>query len=335
MKQISFTSAIILFFLLLLAPGFVLADKQVTVDRIRWKKGLFAWKDHPDYSEWKNEGNWTEYRKKTYISRYWNPGTSNAGTMMLFIAGQQGSSGSSGCSNCVTGQNETWDTNWGKGDRSKATSIKDLSLAGRLIDSGYFSPYNTFIGIVFNSNFNWGNTPSAKVKAEKAFTNWFLKHGSYNRVERIFLFGSSRGGTLAMRLSKKIKQRSGWNNVPVFVGILDTVPNQGQNELNTSGQPTCTNPLNSNYYSRRADLNAFYNGLVKPKIYHIMTGAPAALGVAVHAFCADASSWYSQRWENLKHTQIGRCVYSEGSPYNPALMETGIVKLYEWALDQI
>ncbi len=334
MKQATIKFVILVFFLTII-PGFLLADKSVTVDRVRWKKKTFVWKDHPDYPEWKNEGIWTEYRKKTYISRVWNPGSGNAETMMLFIAGQQGSSGSTGCSNCVTGQDDSWDNGWGKGDRSKTASIKDLSLAGRMLDSGYFSSYNTFVGIVFNSNFNWENTSSAKVKAEKAFTNWFLKHGRYDRVEKIFIFGSSRGGTLAMRMSKKIKQRSGWNNVPVFVGILDAVPNKGQNELNTSGQPTCTNPLNSGYYSRRADLNAFFSGLVKPQIYHIITGAPVVLGTAVHSFCADTNSWYSQRWENLKHTEIGRCVYSEGSPYSSTLMEAGIVRLYEWALDQM
>ncbi|WP_075186506.1 hypothetical protein [Teredinibacter haidensis] len=311
------------------------ADKSINVDRVRWKKSVFVWKDHPDYPEWSNEGIWTEYRKNTYIGRYWNPGVSNARTMILLIPGQQGSSGSSGCSNCVTGQDSSWDDSWGKGDRTKAAYLKSQSLASRLIDSGQFSASNTFLGVVFNSNFNWENTSSAKIKAEKAFTNWFLKHGDYSKVDRIILLGSSRGGALAMRMSKKIKQQTGWNNVPVYVGLIDAVPNTLQDELETAGQPSCQNPLNSAYYARRADLATFYSGLNKPNIKHVVTGAPVILGAAVHGFCADSTSWYSQTWENLQHTDIGRCNSSEGAPYNANFMEAGIGRLYDWVIGNL
>lgn len=324
----------VLLFSLLICFGFsAFADKAVTVDRVRWKKSFLTWTDHPDYPEWANEGIWTEYRKNTFISRYWNPGASYADTMIVLIAGQQGSSGSSGCSNCLTGQGADWDDDWGSGDQSKTAYIKDLSLAGRLIDSGLFNRYNTFFSIVFNSNFNWENTSSAKEKAERAFTNWLLKHGNYNNVQRIILLGSSRGGALATRMSKKILQKSGWNNVPIYVGLVDAVPNDTQDELETANQPTCTNPLNSGYYARRADLATFYSGLNKPTIRHIVTGAPVILGFAVHAFCADNYSWYDQTWENYEHTEIGRCNSSEGAPYNVGMMEAGIVRLYDWIVD--
>lgn len=313
----------------------VSADKSVSVDRVRWKKSLFSWQDHPNYPEWKNEGIWTEYRKKTYLSRYWNPGSSNAKTMILLLPGQQGSSGSSGCSNCITGQGSSWDDNWGKGDKSKSAYIKGNSLAGQLIDSGQFSSSNTFFSIAFNPNFNWENTSNAKTKSVNAFTNWFLKHGSYNNVERIILVGSSRGGTLAMRMSKEIKKRYGWKNIPVYVGIIDAVPNTTQNELYTQNQPKCTNPLNSSYYSREANLNSYFSGINKPIIRHVITGAPVILGAAVHSFCASPSSWYKQSWDTLKHTEIGRCNSSEGSPYNANYMDAGINTIYDWIISNL
>lgn len=313
----------------------IAADKSLTVDRVRWKKSLFNWQDHPDYPEWNAQGIWTEYRKNTYISRYWNPGASRVKTMILLLPGQQGSSGSSGCSNCVTGQGSTWDDNWGKGDKSKTTTIKHGSLASQLIDSGQFRSSDTFFGIVFNSNFNWENTSSAKDKAERAFTNWFLKHGSYNNVDRIILLGSSRGGTLAVRMAKNILQRSGWSNVPVYVGLIDAVPNDLQNELFTANQPTCPNPLNSSYYSRNANLSGYFSGLNKPHIRHIITGAPVILSTAVHSFCSARTSWYQQSWENLKHTEIGRCNSTEGAPYNVGFMEAGINPLYDWIISTL
>lgn len=326
------------FVLVFLSSAFIAAayaDKAIKVDRVRWKKSLFVWVDHEDYPEWKNEGIWTEYRKRTYVAKYWNPGSENARNLVILIAGQQGSSGLSGCSNCLTGQDSDWDEDWGAGDKSKTAYLKDQSLSGRLIDSGYFNQYDTFFSVVFNSNFNWENTKDAKEKAERAFTNWFLKHGDSGRVEKIFLLGSSRGGALAMRMAKKILEKTEWSTTPVYVGILDAVPNTEQDELNTSGQPKCYNPYNIDYYSRKADLPAFFDGMNKPNIRHIITGAPVLFDFMVHSFCADEQSWYIQSWVDLEHTQIGRCVDDEGADYNDSYMSEGIVKLYEWILSHM
>lgn len=322
--------------LLLLTVHSASADTAINVDRVRWKKSTFNWSDHENYPEWKNEGIWTENRKKTYVSTYLKPAKSNTKTLMMLIAGQQGSSGSSGGSNCLTGQNQSWDSGWGKGDKTKSTQIKSLSLADRLIHSGHISGYDTFLSVVLNSNFNWGASKSAKDKAEDAFTNWLLKHGNSHQVERVILLGSSRGGALATRMAKNIKSRSGWSQVPVYVGLLDAVPNSGQDELKTNGQPTCTNPLNSSYYGRKANLSSYFSGVNKPNIRHIVTGAPViSIANAVHGFCADESSWYEQTWANLKHKEIGRCNSSEGAPYEQAKMEAGIVQLYHWTIDKL
>lgn len=336
-KKLSPTSLLIKGILLvLLTSSYAYADTSVNVDRVRWKQGLFSWTDHDKYPEWKQEGIWTENRKKTYVSKYMTPSTSNTKTMVMLIAGQQGSSGSSGGSNCLTGQNQSWDSDWGKGDKSKSTNIKSLSLSDRLIQSGHFNSYDTFFSIVLNSNFNWGATQSAKEKAEEAFTDWLLKHGESQNVERIILLGSSRGGALAMRMSKNIKQRTGWNNVPVYVGLLDAVPNKGQDELKTEGQPTCTNPLNGSYYSREANLDSFFGSLNKPDIFHVVTGAPViGLADAVHSFCADESSWYQQTWADLEHKEIGRCNTTEGGAYETAKMNAGIVPLYNWVIEKL
>lgn len=333
MKKVTrFLSAVILGGLVCIPT--VSADPSTSVDRVRWKKGTFNWNDHEDYPEWKNEGIWTEFRKNTYISKYWEPSRSNVRTMVLLSAGQQGLSGSSGASNCLTGQNHVWHKDWGSGDKSKTSTLNAQSLAAKLIDSGYFSSSNTFFGVVFNTNFNWENTTSAKEKAESAFTNWLLKHGDPGNVERIILLGSSRGGALSVRLARKIRDKAGWANTEILVGLLDAVPNVEQNELLTANQPKCDNPLNSDYYSRRADLATFFAGVKKPNIRHIATGAPVVAG-AVHSFCADESSWYHGTWANFTHTEIGRCNSSEGAAYDYRMMDAGIDKLFDWVLSEL
>jgi len=317
----------------LMSCGHVYADTEVNVDRVKWKEGAFNWIDHDQYLEWKDAGVGSSKRKKTYISKYISPSVNDTKTMIMLIAGQQGSSGSSGSSNCLTGQNQYWDSDWGKGDKTKVSYIKNLSLAERLIDSGHVDPFNTFFTIVFNSNFNWEATEGTKDKTEQAFTNWLLTHGNSSNVERIVLLGSSRGGALATRISKNIKQRSAWSNVPVYVGLLDAVPNVGQNELETTNQPTCTNPLNINYYGRGADLGEFFGTLNKPQIRHVVTGAPVILDV--RGFCAEETSWYEQSWANLEHKEIGRCNSEEGGAYDTDKMNTGIVLLYNWVIEKL
>lgn len=311
------------------------ADVATDLDRVRWKKGTFSWQDHESYPQWKNEGIWTEYRKRVYISEHWEPSRSATKTLVLVAAGQQGSSGLSGSSNCITGQDPDWDKDWGKGDKTKRKYIRTNSLADRLIHSGKFSPSDTAFNVVYDANFNYEYTSSAKNKAEQAFTDFLLSKGYSSTVDRIVLVGSSRGGALVTRMAKNIKQRSGWSNVPVFVGLIDAVPNRDQDELETGGMPKCDSPYNSLYYAREANLDLFFNGVNKPQIRHVVTGAAVVSigGVGIiHGFCADERSWYQQSWANLKHTEIGRCNSSEGNAYNSSYMNAGIVKIYDWLM---
>lgn len=335
MKSISKMKALY-YLLLVLFLGILIADgvlaKSISVDRVRWKYNWCCWTDHNEYPEWKNESIWTEYRKKTYIGKYWQPSKSSVRNMVIIIAGQQGSSGSSGCSNCLTGQDGDWDDDWGKGDKSKTAYFDNQSLASRIIDSGLFSSSNTFLALVYNSNFNWENTSSAKTKAEKAFTKWFLKHGYSSSVDNVFILGSSRGGVLAVRMSKRIRQE-GWTSTPVYVGIIDAVPNKGQNEIESNNSATCTNPLDSSKYLRWADLYDYYGGYVAPDIKHQVTGSGVILGSIAHAFCADNFTWYDQTWYNMGHTQIGRCVDNEGEAYKQEYMNAGIIPLMDWIED--
>ena len=314
------------------------ADIATSLDRVRWKKGTLNWQDHESYPQWKNEGIWTEYRKRVYISEYWKPSKSSAKTLILIAAGQQGSSGLSGSSNCVTGQDPDWDKDWGKGDKSKTKYLATNSLADRLIHSGRFSSSDTAISVVFDANFNWEYTASAKDKAEQAFSDYLLNKGYSSTVERIILVGSSRGGALVTRVSKNIKKRSGWSSVPVYVGLVDAVPNSDQNELNTKGNPYCYNPYNGGYFARKSDLAGYFSGVSKPQIRHVVTGAGVVsiggIGL-IHAYCADQTSWYTQSWANLTHTQIGRCNSSEGGAYNQTYMNAGIVKIYDWLMSVI
>ncbi|MBU3917046.1 hypothetical protein KKA14_16050 [bacterium] len=135
-------------------------------------------------------------------------------------------------------------------------------------------------------------------------------------------------------MAKKILEKSGWNNVPVYVGLIDAVPNTVQNELETAGEPIINNPFDSGKYCRRADLAQVFSGLNKPTIYHIVGGGGVILQSVAHAFCADVS-WYDQTWVDLGHVEMGRCGLSQNNlTYNTNYNETSIVPTYEWVVQQ-
>ncbi len=309
------------------------STKMISLDRVRWKSKWCVWKDHNDYPEWKKQRIWTENRKKTYIGKYWEPAKKNVKNMIILIAGQQGFAGLSGASNSLTGQADKWDNSFGKGDKSRKLPLNDLSLTSCIVDSGLFNSSDTFLAVVFNANFNWENSSSNKKKVEKAFTKWFLKHGEYSKVKKIFLFGGSRGGVLAMRMSKRIR-KDGWLDTPIYIGLIDAVPNREQNELETNDGEKYTNPLNSDKYARYADLYKFYKYGYYPaplKIKHQLTGSGVILGSLCHAFCFDENSgFYEQEWSDLSHTQIGRCVDKEGEDYQQEYLEAGVIPLMDW-----
>ncbi|MBU3917045.1 hypothetical protein KKA14_16045 [bacterium] len=88
MKKVTLSTICI--FLFCLVSSALFADQlTITLDRVRYKKSWLSWTEHPAYPEWQGQGIWTEYRKLTFISRYWVPSVANTKTMILVMAGQQ------------------------------------------------------------------------------------------------------------------------------------------------------------------------------------------------------------------------------------------------------
>ncbi|MGD2091233.1 MAG: hypothetical protein PVH61_33970 [Candidatus Aminicenantes bacterium] len=324
----------ILFLLFTLLNLFALEaspSKSITIDRVRYKKNWYSWAEHPDYPEWQNRGVSTLYRKYTFIGKYWEPGKTSVRYMIFTFAGQQGSSGLSGLSNCVTGQDETWLINWDTYAMSDTLSIHGSSLTSQLIDYSGFTSSDTFIAAAFDTMFNWGNTIDQKNKQLKAYADWFCKHAYASNVDKIFLYGSSRGAVLACRLAKAIHQKSGWANVDIYVGALDAVPNKLQEEMEVTSV-TCDNPTqyDSNYYGYVADIDYYYGSYHPTKLHHTITGDPV---FGARCFCAYGLSWYEQYWCDLEHAQLGQCADCAWCPYDPDYMEIGINALYDWTVD--
>jgi hypothetical protein len=306
-------------------------SKSITIDRVRYKKNWYSWAEHPDYPEWQNRGVDALYRKYTFIGKYWQPGKSSVRYMIFTFAGQQGSSGLSGLSNCVTGQYGSWLFNWETYAMSDTLTINGDSLTSQLIDYSGFTSSDTFIAAAFDTMFNWGNSIDQKDRQLKAYADWLCKHAYASNVEKIFLYGSSRGAVLACRLARAIHQKSGWANVDIYVGALDAVPNKLQEEMKVTSV-TCDNPTRSNsyYYGYVADIDDYYGSYYPTELCHVITGDPV---FGARCFCASGLSWYQQHWCALEHTQLGQCADCPGCSYDTDYMEVGIDALYSWTID--
>lgn len=70
-----------------------------------------------------------------------------------------------------------------------------------------------------------------------------------------------------------------------------------------------------------------------PIIKHQLTGSGVIMaGFMCHAFCPSRDlDWYEQKWSNISHKQIGRCVDSEEQVnYNKDYMMAGIIPVMNW-----
>lgn len=137
---------------------------------------------------------------------------------------------------------------------------------------------------------------------------------------------------MALRMAKNILSRVRWSDAEIFLGLLDAVPNVEQDELYTRNGSKCYNSLyeNEKYYSRYANLDKYFERLKKPQIFHLLSGAPVALGFLAHSFCFEEREWYKQKWVKAEHLPLGRCVANEGEEYAESLASLGIGELYSW-----
>lgn len=180
-------------------------------------------------------------QRKLFLTQYSNPPRSGTENIVLIVAGQQFSKG---LVSGLTGQ----DRDYKKGFSNRKTgslvkTISSNSLLKRIFDTNYFSPADTFVGLVFDARFNFEYSKRNKNRQENAYYSYILgKLGPKKRT--IYLAGHSRGGCLVMRLAARIT--AAYPNVRVVVHNYDGVCANGANLRSSEfgvGKPTRRNPL--------------------------------------------------------------------------------------------
>jgi hypothetical protein len=281
---------------------------SVYLKRVRYCSKYFlgvCTKDAVNYSEWENNGVKDANQKDTYIGIPRNIAKSNVEHINMYFAGQQTGDG---VSNVVTGQSENYKSNCSGGTSGCTRTINSKGLAAKIYNANIFDYEKTFVGVVYDTQFNHMNLTNEKQDMEDAYFDWISSKFYSNKIKTIYLAGSSRGGCLAMRLAKRFRNAYSSSNVKVIVSSFDGVCKETQNELGTTNTKQY-NPLDDDKRGWYTNLYNVYSNKSNLNIYHISGGAKAPIsGVRCFSYKDyDYSSyWYKQTWVNLEHTQIGR-----------------------------
>jgi len=262
-------------------------------------------KDETNYNQWEDNGVSDSNQKDTYIGVLSNVSKENVESVNIYFAGQQTGDG---VSNVVTGQSEDYKSECKKGVVECVKPIDSKGLAAQIYKRNIFNHRKTFIAVVYDTQFNHMLLSGEKSDMEDAYYEWITSQFNDANIKNIYLAGSSRGGCLAMRLSKRFRTNYSSDNVKVIVSSFDGVCKRSQNEMGTTDTRDY-NPYDDEKRGWHTDLDLEFPNKDNLNIYHISGGANAPIdGVRCFSY-KDYNvdyNWYRQNWVNLEHTNIGR-----------------------------
>lgn len=154
---------------------------------------------NPDYNVFADAGISNSALRDLYISQVSNPPKAATKNVVLAIAGQQLTGDGSG----ITGQMLGYKIGFARDTRSRSVEIESTSLVGEILKSGHFQTKDTFVGLVFDSRFNYEISVNEKDRFEDGYFAYVIsKLGPV--VDTIYLAAHSRGGCLSMRLASRL-----------------------------------------------------------------------------------------------------------------------------------
>ncbi|MBI2569588.1 MAG: hypothetical protein HYV63_21500 [Candidatus Schekmanbacteria bacterium] len=291
------------------------------------------------YNAWCNQGVHIDNMESTYVSVIHDPGISAVKNLVLFVAGQQGiDAGQQDFPSAMTGQDENWRSPgmssavWCSDNRSQVQKfIYHFTTKYGSSTPKYSSgtvPFvwgETFIAATNDAAFYHGASSGTKTDIVDAFNELLLGQAYATNVEKIYLAGASRGGALAYRLAKKIRDNSAYDGVPIIVTSVDGVLNSDEGE-GASESEYVDNPYDSGEHGWRTYLQDYHYDTNWLRIYQVVTGnlvaTSDARGWATPSSNEDdISDFYRQEWfnEGINHQDACR---NYGEPINPTTTDT-------------
>ncbi|WP_444938767.1 hypothetical protein [Microbulbifer sp. JMSA002] len=288
------------------------SDLSVSLERVRYCQNFWCTQQatQSEYLAWEQEGVSNTYQSYTQIARVRQPEREDVRNLVFIAAGQQPPG--YGSESAVTGQGDNFKRNCGISEKSCSRSIDGRSLARQVLDSEYFPADDTFFAVAFDAQFNYMVNSGEKSRIESAYLNWLKSKAYASNLESIYLAGSSRGGCLAMRLAKALRNDPDFRSIRTIVHSFDGVCKWDQNEMGVTSS-FFRNPENSTYLSYYTDLNAQFPYKDNLYIRQLAGGDEVIEFTGVHSFVYAVEDinlgWYAQSWVNLDHITIDRDMY--------------------------
>jgi hypothetical protein len=289
---------------------------SVTLKRAAYLKG--SYQTTPGFGAWKSNGVNDIWRMETYIATVWKPPAANIKNVIVLSAGQQALPTDA----ITTGQTKSWNSFFLPHMASKKVDISPLSMAFNFIlmqPVYHYSKNDTLLVLIFKSGLQYDTSPDQKNRITRSYFDW-LKGltNDFGNVDIVFLSGISRGGILAIRLGKMIREQINQPNMKVFISSIDSVPNQVQGELDCTSQ-TITNRLKSIYHAWYLPIDKVFdaNSRMNLWLYHSPSGGWAPFSYT-RTFASGPSrnfmylnydyvnewGFYTQKWVDISHTKI-------------------------------
>lgn len=265
-----------------------------------------------EFSAWEIHGVKQTRQKDTYLTTLAPSSRSAIENIVFFSAGQQGldATFTDTTPNVLTGQPDGYRSMCNGTCSSRTVYIDGRSLAVRLMSHPTFARSKTLYVLVFDAQFNFNYGADAKMETENAFNAYIKGLVDTYRIQRIILGGSSRGGALAFRLAHRFLSNNTYPNAKIITEGFDAVFVKNQ-ELGATST-LYDNPLNSgSYRGRYANVYSYFAPYSDRFASEQIVGGQEAViisgarGVVYRTYDVDYG-WWSQRWVDMKHSDIGR-----------------------------
>ncbi len=284
----------------------------VNVDRVRYCRAKLLCMSRltrPEYGPLNRIGN--KLTKKLIISEVVKPQREDTEHIVLAFAGQQTIGGrKSG----ITGQRDGYRIGWKNRQRTKMRTLMSTNLADRILGSGVFPKRNSFVGLVFDTQFNYEYLYSTKSRVLKAYLN-YVKSKMGPKTKTVYLAGHSRGGCLAYRMAAELTKE--FPKLRVIVNAFDPVcvvprllyiPEFGLTSK------TVVNPTNRRYKVFTTDMVAQFQSTKCLSVRAFLSGDPI-LFLPIRTFghsgftrpqqslrTASGRPWYTQSFHKEDHS---------------------------------
>ncbi len=242
--------------------------------------------------------------RKLIISEIVTPPKADTEHIVFAFAGQQPPN--DGLRGGITGQRRRFRAGWTSKEPSKKQVLMSNFLVDLVLKSGVFPKRNSFVGLVFDAQFNYEYFYFIKQRVLHAYLKYVTsKMGPQTKT--VYLAGHSRGGCLAMQMAAVLSEK--FPRLRVIVSAFDPVCVIPRllyiTEFGVTSRRV-VNPTNPAHTVYTTNMTSEFHNRDCLSVRSFLSGDPI-LNLPIHAF---GHSGFTKQFDTLM-TATGRPWYTQ------------------------